>query len=39
MAAVPAAEEASLSGDRAAREFGLARILDGLGLLIAERSG
>lgn len=38
-AAVPAAGEASPAGDQDAREFGLARILDGLGLLIAERSG
>jgi AcrR family transcriptional regulator len=38
-AAVPAAGEASRRGDQDAREFGLARILDGLGLLIAERSG
>jgi AcrR family transcriptional regulator len=38
MAAVPAAGDPSPRGSDHAREFGLARILDGLGILIAERT-
>jgi AcrR family transcriptional regulator len=37
-AAVPAAGDPSSLGSDHAREFGLARILDGLGILIAERT-
>jgi AcrR family transcriptional regulator len=38
-AALPTAGEASRPEDQGAREFGLARILDGLGLLVAARGG